>query len=129
MAMKSVAALLLVALAVATRMAAHHDPRLAYDESARRTIEGTVISLTLRNPHSFMQVGVKAPGQPEVRYELEWTGADDLRRSGVQPTTFRSGDRIVVTGQPGRGTSDRRLRVTMLKRPKDGFVWAQPMAY
>lgn len=127
--MKHATRLLLVVLAVAARMAAHHDPRPAYDESARRTVEGSVISLTLKNPHSFMQIGVKAPGQPEVRYELEWNGADDLRRSGVLPTTFRSGDRIVVTGQPGRGTSDRRLRVTMLKRPRDGFVWAQPMAY
>jgi hypothetical protein len=127
--MKVLALALVVVLAALPRMTAHHDPRPTYDDTVTRTIQGSVISLTLRNPHSFMQVAVKAPGRAEVRYDLEWNGADDLRRAGVMATTFHSGDRIVVTGQPGRGTSDRRLRVTMLRRPSDGFVWAQPMSH
>ena len=117
----------LMTLMAALRMTAHHDPRPTYDEDVTRTIEGSVVSLTLKNPHSFMFVAVKTPGRPEVLYNLEWNGADDLRRSGIGAMTFRSGDRIVVTGEPGRGTDDRRLRVTMLRRPKDGLVWAQPM--
>lgn len=127
--MRFVSLALLVVFAAVLRMTAHHDPRPAYDERVTRTIEGSVVSLTLKNPHSFMFVAVKAPGRPEVVYNLEWSGADDLRRSGISAMTFRSGDRIVVTGQPGKGTDDRRLRMTALKRPKDGLVWAQPMDY
>ncbi len=119
----------LLALVAALPLAAHHDPRPTYDERARLTIEGSVVSITLRNPHSFMQVAVKGPRSGEVHYSIEWMGAEDLRRAGISARTFHSGDRVVITGQPGLGSSDRRLRVTRLARPKDGLVWAQPMAY
>ena len=119
----------LLVLVAAARPSMHHDPRLTYNERASLTIDGSVVNVTLRNPHSFMQVAVKSEGTGEVHYRIEWTGIDDLRRAGIGASTFRSGDRVVITGQPGRGTSDRRLRVTALKRPKDGLVWAQPMAY
>lgn len=119
----------LLIFVAALRLSAHHDPRPTYDERARQTIEGSVVSITLRNPHSFIQVAVKGPRSGEVHYNIEWTGADDLRRAGINARTFHSGDRVVITGQPGLGTSDRRLRITRLTRPKDGLVWAQPMAY
>jgi len=119
----------LIVLVVAMRLSAHHDPRPAYNERESRTIDGSVVSVTLRNPHSFMQVAVKAPRRGETHYRIEWSGIDDLRRAGISADTFRSGDRVVITGQPGLGTSDRRLRVTRLTRPKDGLVWAQPMTY
>jgi hypothetical protein len=122
------AVMTLLAAAAAARPAAHHDVATVYDEGARLTIEGQLVSLSLRNPHSFMQVAVRAGGKAEVRYTIEWNGADNLRRSGINSATFHAGDRIVLTGQPSRPVSGRGLRLTQLRRPKDGLVWAEPMS-
>lgn len=127
--MKYVALALVTVAALGAQPAAHHDPRPTYDERATATIDGSLVRLTLRNPHSFLQVAVRTPRGGEVSYNLEWTGIDDLRKQGISPATFMSGDRVIITGHPSRGSADRRLRVTMLRRPKDGLVWAQPMAY
>jgi hypothetical protein len=121
-------AVLLVCAAVVP-LSAHHDPRPTYDERGRLTIEGSLVSLTLRNPHSFLRIAVRPEGSPEVQYSVEWTALDDLRRSGINASTFRPGDRVVITGQPMKGSTDRRLRAMKVTRPSDGLVWAQPMSY
>ncbi len=122
------AVITLLAAAAAARPSAHHDVGTVYDERSRLTIEGQLISLSLRNPHSFMQVAVRAAGRGEVRYTIEWDGAEDLRRSGINSSTLHAGDRIVLTGQPSRPLSGRGLRLTQLRRPKDGLVWSEPMS-
>lgn len=109
-------------------LAAHHDPRPTYDERGRLTIQGSLVSLTLKNPHSFIQVAVREANRPEVHYSIEWNGADALRRAGIGAATFRVGDRVIVTGQPIRDSSERRLLATKVSRPSDGLVWAQPMS-
>lgn len=122
------AVMTLLAAVAAAPTSAHHDVATVYDERALLTIEGQIVSLSLRNPHSFMQVAVRAAGKAEVRYTIEWNGADSLRRSGINSSTFHAGDRIVLTGQPSRPLSSRALRLTQLRRPKDGLVWAEPMS-
>jgi hypothetical protein len=104
-------------------LSAHHDV-MSYDQRSV-TIEADLVSLSLRNPHSFMFVSVRAPGKPAVRYEVEWSGADALRRAGIVSTTLKTGDRIILTGQPGRESSTHRLRLTLLRRPKDGLRWVE----
>ena len=120
--------MLLVTLAVAARPSAHHDVTTVYDERSMMTIDAQLVSLALRNPHSFMQVTVRTPKKAEVRYEIEWNGADSLRRAGIVATTLHAGDRIILTGQPSRPLTAQRLRLTSLRRPKDGLVWAEPMS-
>ena len=114
--------------AAGSRPAAHHDIAAVYDEASLVTIEAQLVSLSLRNPHSFMEVAVRAQGKAEVRYEVEWNAADNLRRSGIAGTTLRAGDRIILTGQPSRPASSHRLRLTQLRRPKDGLRWEEPMS-
>jgi hypothetical protein len=121
-----IAAVLAALAAGAAGAGAHHDTK-TYDQRTIVTIEADLISLSLRNPHSFMQVAVRAPGKPVVRYDVEWSGADALRRSGIVATTLKVGDRIVLTGQPGRESSIHRLRLTVLRRPKDGLRWTESM--
>ena len=125
---KFLAVMTLLTAVAAPRASAHHDVAAVYDERSVLTIEGQLVSLSLRNPHSFMQVAVRAGGKAEVRYAIEWDGADDLRRSGIHGSTLQAGDRVVLTGQPSRPRSSRGLRLTQLRRPKDGLVWAEPMS-
>jgi thiamine monophosphate kinase len=118
--------LLLAGAVVATAStAAHHSFAASYREEASVTIEGELVQLVLRNPHSFMHVIVKARGS-EVRYAIEWTAAGDLGSQGVTRETLSIGDYIVVTGSPSRAETDNRIRLTSLRRPSDGFSWEAP---
>ena len=106
----------------AGRPLAHHSIAAIYDDRMV-TIAGEVVRVVLRNPHSFVDVVVQMPGRAGVRYLVEWSASNRLGLHGVTSTTLKAGDRVVITGQPARD-SDERLRMTMLRRPKDGFVWA-----
>jgi len=50
-------------------------------------------------------------------------GATELGRQGVTPQTLKQGDRVVISGLPGRNPTDHRVRMTSLRRPSDGFGW------
>jgi hypothetical protein len=104
---------------------AHHSFQASYDTEKVITIEGTLVSFMLRNPHSH--VYVMAPDENGVmqRWGVEWGGASALVRQGLTRESLRSGDHVIITGNPGRNPGDHRLRMRTLLRPKDGFGWGQ----
>ena len=119
-----VAALTLVgAIAGGAHARAHHSFSAVYVESQTATIEGVVVQILFRNPHSLIQLSVKDGSGGEVRYEVEWRGAAQLMQQGVTRMTLQVGDRLVVSGSPSRNPQDRWLRMATLRRPRDGFTW------
>jgi hypothetical protein len=118
--MKRVTAALVAACAclLAAHVYAHHSFPGVYAEDRTITIQGELVQVLFRNPHSFVQVMVKENDGSVVRYAGEWVGASELGRQGVTATTLRSGDFVVISGVPGRNPS--------LRRPKDGFGWKLP---
>ena len=66
-----------------TQISAHHSFPATYIESQLVTIEGEIVQIVLRNPHSFLQVVVKQPTSSPVRYAVEWDGARELVGQGV----------------------------------------------
>src|ERR1044072_704411 len=81
---------------------AHHSFTATYFEDKKVKIEGKLITFQFRNPHSF--VTVEAPDEKGVtqRWGVEWGGAGQLGGQGVTRETFKSGDHVVITGNPGR---------------------------
>jgi hypothetical protein len=121
--MTRAALIIVTALVVfAGRPSAHHAIGAIYDRSRMVTISGEVVRVVLRNPHSFVDVVILEPKRTGLIYSIEWTASDRLGVQGVTNTTLKPGDRVIITGQPARD-ADGRLRMTMLRRPKDGFVW------
>lgn len=105
---------------------AHHSFAGTYLEDAPPvTIEGTLKEFLLRNPHSFVMVeDVKLKddkGNP-VRWSIEWGAAGQLAQQGVGRESLKVGDRVSVTGSPGRNAEDHRLRMRTIKRG-DTCVW------
>ena len=111
---------------LAAHVYAHHSFPGIYAEDRTITIQGELVQVLFRNPHSFVQVMVKENDGSVVRYAGEWVGASELGRQGVTATTLKSGDFVVISGMPGRNPSDHRVRMTSLRRPKDGFGWKLP---
>ena len=108
-----------------TRAYAHHSFAATYREKDSVTIEGELVQLDFRNPHSFVHLDVKEKDGTKVRYAIEWAGVGQLGQQGVTRDTFKVGDHVIITGAPGRNPADHRVRLVTLKRPADGFTWGQ----
>ena len=111
------------ACAIAAQADAHHSFPESYLEGKTVTIQGELAQILLRNPHSIVQVVVKEKNGTLVRYAIEWVGATELVGQGVTPQTLKLGDYVIISGEPGRNPADHRVRMTQLRRPKDGFGW------
>jgi hypothetical protein len=115
--------LCLAGLLAASSVGAHHSFTATYDESARQQIEGEVVQFLFRNPHSMIHVSAPDSAGTPQRWAIEWAGVGALAGEGVTRETLRIGDRVVVSGNPGRNPSDHRLRLLSIKRPLDGWGW------
>lgn len=107
---------------------AHHSFAATYHEDQSITIEGELVQFLFRNPHSFVHVNVTEKEGPFAgqtrRYAVEWGGAGQLGGQGVNQQTLKVGDRVVISGSPGRGyPKEARVRMVRLSRPADGFGW------
>jgi hypothetical protein len=104
---------------------AHHSFAGTYLEDAPPVkVEGTLKEFLLRNPHSFIMVEddkLKDDKGVPVRWSIEWGGAGQLAQQGVNGTSLKVGDHVIVTGSPGRNPTDHRLRFRALDRPSDGY--------
>lgn len=102
---------------------AHHSQAAQYDTSKKVTIEGTLLQIQFRNPHTF--VHVEAPDEKGVvhRWSIEWGGAGQLTFQGVTRTTLKYGDVVVITASPSRTPNDHKLHMVTIRRASDGFGW------
>jgi hypothetical protein len=121
------AAILLVLLSAATGASpsAHHRFGDTYVEKSLVTIDGHVSQWIFRDPHSYVQV-LTGDDQPmPERWIVECRGAGQLARLGITRETLKPGQRVVVTGNPGRVPADHRLLLRALHRPEDDWRWPQ----
>jgi hypothetical protein len=102
---------------------AHHSFASTYDESKKITVEGKLVQFLFRNPHSFVHVMAPDEDGTMQRWAIEWGGAGQLGGQGVTRVTLKPGDKVVISGNPGRNPADHRVRMLTLRRPSDGFGW------
>jgi hypothetical protein len=117
----------LVAVAVLSVFAvtadAHHSIAGMYDQSRRVTLDGAIAQYQFVNPHPFLVVDVTTNGTTQS-WKAELDNRWELQNVGMTPTTFNVGDRVVVSGSPGRDRTPL-LYVWRLERPADGFLYEQ----
>ena len=102
---------------------AHHSFTATYDERETIQIEGTLVQFMFRNPHAWVHVMAPDENGEMQRWGVEWGGAGQLSGQGVTRDSLRPGDRVIITGNPGRNPADHRVRMRSLLRPSDGFGW------
>jgi len=115
--------LALVILAMTPLASAHHSFPAVYDTEARIALEGVVQEVWYENPHARVYIAVPDNDGSEAIWELEASGATQLRRQGWLYSSIEIGDRISIDGSPAREHANRAyIRVLMLE---DGSVfWA-----
>jgi len=108
---------------LAGRATAHHSFAATYIVDKEIKIDGKLVEFMYRNPHSFVKVeGPDDAGQMQT-WTIEWGGGAQLSRDGVSRDTLKAGDRVIVSGNPGRDASEHRLRLHSIVRPSDGWKW------
>ena len=121
---KALGAVLAAAVFGWVSAAAHHSPAETYRVGERVTIEGELVTLIFRNPHSYLHV--RAPDRaahPRV-WAVE-SGRGMLLRHALEDATLKPGDRVIVTGDPGRDDGQWRMRLRTITRPRDGWRWSE----
>ena len=109
--------------AAASSALAHHSFPATYHIDQQTAIEGEVVQFLYRNPHSFVHVMAPDKAGKMQRWAVEWGGGAALARERVTSTTLKPGDKVKVTGNPGRVAADHRIRMQRIERPKDGWFW------
>ena len=102
---------------------AHHSSTSVYIQGKPMKIEGTLKEFIWRNPHSFFKV--EAPDEKGVMqtWTIEGAAPTQLSESGMTRSTLRPGDRLIITGKPGRVAEGHRMLLESIERPSDGWKW------
>jgi len=96
---KSLAIGLIVALALAGVVLAHHG-RAGYANEIQ-TVKGTVADVQWKNPHVFIGFDVKDDKGNVVHWLAELSSPATMLAAGMSRTTLKNGDEIVIKGKFG----------------------------
>jgi hypothetical protein len=108
-------------LAAWTAAHAHHSIAGVYDSQRPVTIDGVVVQFQFVRPHPFLDLRDTRTSQT---WRLEMDNRGELSDIGFTAETLRPGDRLVVTGSPGRREANK-MYIERLERPADGFGYEQ----
>ena len=96
---KSLAIGLIVALALAGVVLAHHG-RAGYANEIQ-TVKGTVADVQWKNPHVFIGFDVKDDIGNVVHWLAELSSPATMLAAGMSRTTLKTGDEVVIKGKLG----------------------------
>ena len=102
---------------------AHHSFGATYNVDKEITLEGKVVQVSLRSPHSFFFVEVPDENGKIQRWSIEGAGAGQLASQGVGRDAFKVGDPVKVVANPARSVESYRARMIKITRTTDGKTW------
>ena len=117
-----VRALLAFLLLAGAALDAHHSVPVNFDQSREVTIAGELTEVAWRNPHARFRINVKGDDGAVVEWLVEMGAANTMKRAGFPMERFAVGDRVTITGWPGRRDRSMLLREV---RVADG-TWLDP---
>lgn len=116
---------LFAAVAAGGRAYSHHSFAAHYFEDQTVSITGDVVEFEYRNPHAWVHLDVEDEQRQIQRFAAEWGSIERLRRQGIRPDTLKPGDRVIITGSPGRNPAERKVHLKGIERPADGWKWVR----
>jgi hypothetical protein len=92
---------LVVILAVAAPVLAHHGRGATYDMKKQVTLKGVVTEVSWRNPHVLIWMDVKDESGKVTNWGFENSNVSSLAREGYNRNTLRVGQEITAVVNPG----------------------------
>ena len=105
-------------------LAAHHSVGGVYRDDERVTIEGELVTLVYRSPHSYLHVLAPDRQQHQRTWAIETASGPQLRQT-LAAASLAPGDRVIVTGDPARDDGTWRIRLRTIVRPRDGWRFTE----
>lgn len=121
--MRNVLVTLAFAVVISPVAFGHHSFAATYFEERSVTIAGSVVEFAYRSPHAWVYLDVTDAKDKVSRYGAEWANPNRLTRDGITTETLRPGDRVIITGSPGRKANDNNIHLKRIERPVDGWQW------
>jgi hypothetical protein len=98
---------MLVVLAAAAPMWAHHAFAAEFDAQKPVKLRGTVVKVEFINPHSWIHMDVKDADGKVTRWMVEGGSPNALFRRGVNKDALPQGTEILVDGYQAKDGSNR----------------------
>ena len=111
-------------MVLAGRASAHHSFAATYIVDKEIKVEGKLTEFMYRNPHSFVKLEAPDDAGEMQTWTVEWGGGAQLSRDGVSRDTLKTGDHVIVSGNPGRDPNEHRIRLQSVVRLSDGWKWS-----
>ena len=102
---------------------AHHSFSSAYKGDETITLEGTIVQISFRSPHSFFYIEVEDVDGEAQQWAIEGASSSQFARQGVDSSAFSLGDPVEVTVNPSRFPNSARARLVTIVRTTDGKSW------
>ena len=110
-----------VLIASAVPASGHHSLDASYFMDRRITLDGVLVKIEM-GPQSLVLIDVKDSSGKIVQWHAEWVDMRALRCARVDPTVLKAGDRLRLTGPPGREALQSRMLIETITRPSDGWT-------
>jgi hypothetical protein len=112
----------LVVLGLSVPASGHHSFAAYYFEDQSIQIEGEIVEVQFKAPHTWVHVRGQEAGKERV-YAAEWANPSRLERDGMTKDTLRVADVVRIWGSPSRDPNDGRIHLKRILRPSDGWEW------
>lgn len=101
----------------------HHSFAAYYFEDQSIQIEGAIVEVQFKAPHTWVHVRAQDASGKERVYAAEWANPSRLERDGMTKDTLRVADVVRIWGSPSRDPNDGRIHLKRILRPSDGWEW------
>jgi Family of unknown function (DUF6152) len=112
-------------VSLSTPLVGHHSFAEFYIEEDTIEVEGEIVEVQYKNPHSWIHVQAEDPFRRATIYAVEWASVSRLERDGITKRTLREGDWVRIWASPNRKPNDNRVRLKRIERRSDHWTWGQ----
>jgi hypothetical protein len=105
--MMMITASVVVLIAAAMTVSAHHSFSAEFDGSKTVTLEGKVYKMDFVNPHSWLYIDAVMPDGKIERWGVEGGSPNVMFRLGWTRDTLPPGTRVKVSGSPAKDGAKR----------------------
>lgn len=106
---------------------AHHSFAVHFESDELVEVKGVVKEFRFTNPHGILLFTAKDEDGNDVEWRAETNSPSMLRRRGWAADSMQPGDKIIVTGFPGRD-KPHYMRISFVEIEGKGKLQAQAKA-
>jgi uncharacterized protein DUF6152 len=114
---------ILLTLGLSVSASGHHSFAAYYFEDQSIEIEGDIVEVQFKAPHTWVHVNTRDESGKLKRYAAEWANPSRLEREGMTKDTLKVADVVRIWGSPSRDPNDGRIHLKRILRPSDGWEW------